>query len=186
MGTGMAAGRARRVRENVAAKGKWAQGIQPRNFAWVMKDQLAVCERPGGYGANHRRVRRQEEIIWIRENGFARVVSLIPSNHNLHNYDELGVKWLHRPFASPDDAAELFGIFFPELRDMLAAGDKVLMHRDELGDMVSGLIAAYLLWGGMISGGPQAITLTEQILSRQLGPTARELVEIALRLDAGS
>ncbi len=29
-----------------------------------------MCERPGGYGANHRRVRRQEEIIWIREQGF--------------------------------------------------------------------------------------------------------------------
>ncbi|MEY2406052.1 MAG: hypothetical protein QOG39_968, partial [Acidimicrobiaceae bacterium] len=27
-------------------KGKWAQGIQPRNFAWVIKDKLAVCERP--------------------------------------------------------------------------------------------------------------------------------------------
>jgi hypothetical protein len=42
----------------VPVKGKWAQGIQPRNFAWILKDRLAVCERPGGYGANHRRVRR--------------------------------------------------------------------------------------------------------------------------------
>ena len=58
-------------------KGKWAQGIQPRNFAWILKDRLAVCERPGGYGANHRRVRRQEEIIWIREQGFTHVISLI-------------------------------------------------------------------------------------------------------------
>ena len=31
-------------------KGKWAQGITPRNFVWVLKDRLAVCERPGGYG----------------------------------------------------------------------------------------------------------------------------------------
>ena len=29
-------------------KGKWAQGIQPRNFAWILKDKLAICERPGG------------------------------------------------------------------------------------------------------------------------------------------
>ena len=36
-------------------KGKWAQGIQPRNFSWVIKDKLAICERPGGYAANHRR-----------------------------------------------------------------------------------------------------------------------------------
>jgi hypothetical protein len=79
-------------------KGKWAQGIQPRNFAWILKDKLAVCERPGGYGANHRRVRRQEEIIWIREQGFTCVVTLIPSPHNLHNYDDLGVAWRHLPF----------------------------------------------------------------------------------------
>ena len=61
-------------------KGKWAQGIQPRNFAWVIKDRLAICERPGGYGANHRRVRRQEEIIWLREQGFGVVISLLPSS----------------------------------------------------------------------------------------------------------
>src|SRR6188768_3070103 len=87
----------------VPVKGKWAQGIQPRNFAWILKDRLAVCERPGGYGANHRRVRRQEEIIWIREQGFTRVVSLISANHNLHNYDELGVAWLHRPLRPTDE-----------------------------------------------------------------------------------
>ena len=81
-------------------KGKWARGIVPRNFHWIVKDQLAVCERPGGYGANHRRVRRQEEIIWLRESGFGCVISLIPSPHNLHNYDELGVAWQHRPFTA--------------------------------------------------------------------------------------
>ena len=96
-------------------KGKWAQGIEPRNFAWVVKEKLAVCERPGGYGANHRRVRRQEEIIWIREQGFTCVVSLIPSPHNLHNYDELGVTWRHRPFAPHDDAEKFVAGFFPEL-----------------------------------------------------------------------
>ena len=71
--------------------GRWALGITPRNFTWILKDKLAICERPGGYGENHRRVRRQEEIIWIRENGFGCVVSIIPAPHNLHNYDELGV-----------------------------------------------------------------------------------------------
>ena len=59
-------------------KGKWAAGIVPRNFAWVIKDQLAVCERLGGYGENHRKVRRQEEIIWVQQQGFARVISLLP------------------------------------------------------------------------------------------------------------
>ena len=64
-------------------KGKWAAGIPPRNFTWIIRDRLAVSERPGGFAPNHRRVRRQEEIIWLRVQGFTRVVSLLPSPHNL-------------------------------------------------------------------------------------------------------
>jgi len=163
-------------------KGKWAQGIQPRNFSWVVKDKLAVCERPGGYGANHRRVRRQEEIIWIREQGFTCVVSLIPSPHNLHNYDELGVIWRHRPFTTGDDAQKFAATFFPEIRTMLSEGQKVLVHQDELGDRVSGLVAGFLLWSGMVESGPQAISITEQLVHRQLGPLGRQLVTIAAEL----
>jgi hypothetical protein len=160
-------------------KGKWAQGIQPRNFAWIIKDRLAVCERPGGYGANHRRVRRQEEIIWIREQGFTCVVSLIPSPHNLHNYDELGVTWRHRPLIAQDDPRPYVASFFPELRTLLANGEKLLVHQDELGDRVAGLVAGYLLWSGMVPAGPEAITVVERIVHRQMGPVGRQLVAIA-------
>src|SRR5258706_9194663 len=126
-------------------KGKWAQGIQPRNFAWVIKDKLAVCERPGGYGANHRRVRRQEEIIWIREQGFTCVVSLIPSPHNLHNYDELGVTWRHRPFGQHDDSTRFVAPVFPEIRALLSENQRGLVHQEEFGDRVSDLITGFLL-----------------------------------------
>ena len=51
-------------------KAKWAEGIEPRNFVWVIMDSLAICERPVGYWEHHRRVRRQEEIIWIRQHEF--------------------------------------------------------------------------------------------------------------------
>jgi hypothetical protein len=160
-------------------KGKWAQGIKPRNFAWVITDRLAVCERPGGYGSNHRKVRRQEEIIWIREQGFTKVVSLIPSPHNLHNYDELGVAWLHRPFGTQNLPEQFLAEVLPELHQLMADGEKVLVHQDELGDRVQGLMAAFLRWAGMIEDGPQAVTVIERLLSRQLGPFGRELVSIA-------
>ena len=78
-------------------RGKWALGITPRNFTWIIKDKLAVCERPGGYGDNHRRVRRQEEIIWMRENNFDLVISIIAAPHNLHAYQELSMPHRHRP-----------------------------------------------------------------------------------------
>ena len=160
-------------------KGKWAQGIKPRNFAWVITDKLAVCERPGGYGANHRRVRRQEEIIWIREQGFTRVISLIPSPHNLHNYDELGVAWLHRPFPPHEPNEQFLAQILPELRDLMGAGERVLVHQDELGDRVQGTMAAFLRWTGMIEDAPTAVTVIERLLGRQLGPLGRELVGVA-------
>ena len=163
----------------MALKGKWAQGIQPRNFAWILKDKLAVCERPGGYGANHRRVRRQEEIIWIREQGFTCVVTLIPSPHNLHNYDELGVTWRHLPFGPHDDARAIAETLYPELAAMLSAGGKVLVHQDELSDRVAGLMGGYLLWSGVVPLAPQATSVVERLLSRQMGPLGRDLVSLA-------
>jgi hypothetical protein len=160
----------------VAVKGKWAQGITPRNFVWILQDRLAVAERPGGYGANHRRVRRQEEIIWIREQGFTHVISLIPANHNLHNYDELGVAWLHRPLRPNDDLVAYQQALYTELKRLLAAGEKLLVHREEVGDTICGLMAGYLLWTGLIPFGPQAISVTERLTSRQLGPQGRAMV----------
>jgi hypothetical protein len=160
-------------------KGKWAQGIQPRNFAWILKDKLAVCERPGGYGAHHRRVRRQEEIIWIREQGFTCVVTLIPSPHNLHNYDELGVTWRHLPFGQHDEGRTVAATLYPELAAMLAEGGKVLVHQDELSDRVAGLMAGYLLWSGVVPLAPQATSVVERLLSRVMGPLGRDLVASA-------
>ena len=111
-------------------KGKWALGIPPRHFTWVLKNKLAICERPGGYSSNHRRVRRQEEIIWIRENRFDCVMSLITSPHNLHNYDELGVQWRHRPFNGADDGAEAALALYRELQSLLRDHKKVIVHRE--------------------------------------------------------
>ncbi len=88
-------------------RGKWALGITPRNFTWILKDKLAICERPGGVGESHRRVRRQEEIIWLRENGFNYVVSIIQATSNLHNYEELNMPFRHRPFRDDERDAWL-------------------------------------------------------------------------------
>jgi len=166
----------------MAAKGKWAQGITPRHFHWVIQDQLAVCERPGGYGSNHRKIRRQEEIIWIREQGFSPVFSVIPAPRNLHNYDELSVKWVHRPFPLPEDYATYLVGFYPELHALLNGGHKVLLHHEELGDKVVGLMAGYLVWSGKVPEEPKAIFLMEHICERQLEPRGREIVSVAGQL----
>jgi hypothetical protein len=166
----------------VAAKGKWAQGIQPRHFHWVIKDQLAICERPGGFGANHRKVRRSEEIIWVREQGFDMVISVSPAPNNLHSYDELGVQWQHWPFPSSEDIPRYLQQSYGELRRLLTERRKLILHQDELSERVIGFLAGYLVWNDMVSEPPKAISLIEHITGRQIGADGRKLVGEAARI----
>ena len=165
-------------------RGKWAAGIVPRNFTWIIKDRLAISERPGGYARAHRPVRRQEEIIWIREQGFARVVSLLASPHNLAAYDKLGLAWEHRPFGRNDDPRDFLGELYPILEGWLAKGDRVLVHQEEVGDRLLGVVAGYLVWSGMVPSPAQSISIVERITQRQMGSPGRELVAVATELAA--
>ena len=157
-------------------KGRWASGIEPRNFTWIIKGRLAVCERPGGFARNHRKIRRTEEITWIREHGFTRVVSLLASPHNLHAYEELGVRADHRPLRQADNEDAFLAGLLPELHNWLAAGDKVVIHHEEFGDVVMGVLASYLLYGRLLPDAPQVIVAGERLAGRPLGPMGRELV----------
>ena len=167
-------------------RGKWAQGIQPRHFTWVIKDKVAVCERPGGYGVNHRKVRRQEEIIWLRQNGFDFVMSLCGSNQNLHNYEEMGLPFHHVPFSGPAAGPLSLTRAMASIRDHVQAGDTIIVHREMLGERITGLVAAYLLWMELVPDGPQAISITERLFERELGQVARELVAMVERCDPSS
>jgi hypothetical protein len=157
-------------------RGKWALGITPRNFTWVIKDRLAICERPGGYGENHRRVRRQEEIIWLRENRFDLVISTIAAPHNLHAYEELNMPYRHRPFGGIDDANLFLRAFYKELQTMLSKDMKLIIHAEEVGDRILGIMGGYIRWSGMVDDPSQAIIITERIGGRQLDTWARELI----------
>lgn len=162
-------------------KGKWAAGIVPRYFTWIITDHLAICERLGGYGSNHRKVRRQEEIIWVREQGFTRIVSLLPSPHNLHHYEELGVAYRHLPFGPHDDPVEVLPPIWDDLQAQLAAGDKLIVHHDELGDRLLGVMGGYLIRTGLVPEPPRATAMIEKLVERQMGPAGRELVAVAAR-----
>ena len=164
-------------------RGKWAQGIEPRHFTWIVKDRVAVCERPGGYGANHRKVRRQEEIIWLRQHEFDFVMSLCGFTQNLHNYEEMALPFHHVPFNGPLSGPLGLTRAMAAVRDHVAAGDRIVVHREELDERIMGLVAAYLLWMGLVADGPQAITITEQLFERELGQLARELVAMVDRCD---
>ena len=165
-----------------AMRGRWAAGIVPRNFAWIIKDHLAVSERPGGYAPHHRRVRRQEEILWLRAQGFTRVVSLLPSTHNLHAYEELHIPSSHFPLPVNADVRAPLSELYPALLGWLRAGERVLVHQEELGERVAGVVAGFLCWSGALPEPPRAISAVEQLLKRQLGSAGRAIVALVPEL----
>ena len=158
-------------------KGKWAAGIPPRNFTWVIKDRLAISERPGGFAPNHRKVRRQEEIIWLQVQGFNRVVSLLPvvaqpAGLRGEVAGQRALPAARRRVTSAASWATSTGTSTAGW----SAGERVLVHQEELGDRVSGVIAGYLLWSDRLPSGPQAITVLEHLTGHPMGPSGRELV----------
>ncbi|MHB8430892.1 MAG: hypothetical protein ACYDDZ_10260 [Acidimicrobiales bacterium] len=157
-------------------RGKWAAGIPPRNFTWVIKDSLAMSERPGGFAPHHRKVRRQEEIIWLKVQGFTMVVSLLPSSHNLQAYEQTDMLSTHFPLPVTGDVRNPLSGLYAGLHGELLSGRRVLVHQEELGDRVTGAVAGYLLWSGRLPGPPQAITVLEHIVGQPMGPSGRELV----------
>ncbi len=162
-------------------RGRWAQGLQPRYFTWVMKDRLGAGERPGGFARNHRKVRRQEELIWLGVNGFSHIVSLLDSPHNLHAYDEAGLAYVHVPLGTHDELApSLFAIYATLTKLLDDPGEKLYLHHEEFGERLLGVLAGYLLYAGVVEQGPHAISVVEKLTSRSLGAAGREIVAVTL------
>ena len=156
-------------------RGRWADGIEPRSLIWVLKDRLAICERPGGYGANHRAVRRTEEIIWIRRHDFDCIVSTLSGPHNLHSYDELEMPHLHLPLGDAPAVAPTLAAY-EEITRCVEEGQRLLLHHERVDDVLAGFLAGYWVWMGRHRDVPSALHATERLLRRPIGQRGRETV----------
>jgi hypothetical protein len=157
-------------------KSRWADGLRPRHFVWVLAGSLALSERPGGHSRNHRPVRRQEEILWLKEQGFTRVVSLLPSPHNLHAYEAAELACTHLPLPSTADLAAVLPGQLAALEALVAAEERMLVHHETMGDAVMGVAAAYLVWVRRLSTPAQASTVLERLAGRRMGPDGRAVL----------
>jgi len=165
-------------------RGRWAQGIEPRGFCWIVQDRLAASERPGGFARNHRKIRRQEELIWLAGHGFTRILSLLDSPHNLHAYEAVEIAYEHVPLGRSDDWAQSLAAIYSLLSAWLGdASEKILIHSEEFGYRLTGVLTGYLLYSGFVTEAPHAVVAMEKIIGRQLDATGREIV--AATVDAG-
>ncbi|MHB8295098.1 MAG: hypothetical protein ACYDH5_10840 [Acidimicrobiales bacterium] len=150
-----------------------------------------MSERPGGSQRAHRRVRRQEEIIWIKAQQFTCVISLLSSPHNLHAYEEAGLTCEHYPVLSGAVGAgglpavdpgllpgpkPVLAKLYAGITARLAADGRVLLHSDGLDDTVMGTVTGYMLASGRLADGSEAIAVVERMFQRQMGPVGRSLV----------
>ena len=150
-------------------------GLEPRDFTWVVQSRLAVSERIGGCGFQHRRVRREEEIAWLKNAGITSVLSLLDGNQNMAAYEESGFATYHEPLSAL--VPEMVRRVFVALDAALASSGAVLLiHRDVVDDAVAGVLAGYLVHSGLIDDPIVAMAAIQEILKRPLGPEARAII----------
>ena len=152
-------------------------GLKPRGFTWVITDRLAVSERVGGSGFQHRRVRREEEITWlVEEAGINTVVSMLPGNQNVQAYREAGIATYTVPIGSDIDRDGVESFNAALTRATERKRSKVLVHREAIDDTVGGLLGGYLVTSGLVEDPILALAVIQQILGRALGPEGRSLI----------
>jgi len=77
--------------------------------------------------------------------------------------------WFHRPFRADDRDAWLRA-FYREIDDLMRAGHKLVVHGEELGDRLVGIMGGYIRWAGLFEDSTKAIAMTERLTGRQLDP----------------
>ena len=82
----------------------------------------------------------------------------------------------HRPLSGADDIDPWLVSFYNELKVLLAGDTKILVHAEEVGDRIIGIMGGYIRWSGLVDDASQAIIITERIAGQQLDPFARELI----------
>ena len=52
----------------------------------------------------------------------------------------------------------------------------MIVHGEEVGDRIVGIMGGYIRWAGLVDDDTQAITVTERLAGRQLDPFARNVI----------
>ncbi len=151
-------------------------GIKPNDFHWIIEGRLAVSECIGGGGLTPRKIRREEEVQWLKSQGINSIFSLLDSDFNLKNYQEVGFRTYHFPLGEEIDKDSL-KIIFEAIKEALSDKDrKLLIHREILDEEIPGILAGYLIYSKLLKDPILARTILEKILEKPLSPKAIALI----------
>jgi hypothetical protein len=121
-------------------------------------------------------VRRDEELLWLKHQGFGRVVSILPVMQNLDAYLEHGLSASHYALRGGPQQREVLEACYLDLANSMRLNVAVLLHSDDVSDRLLGVIAGYLVWSNKVETAPAAIALIERLFRRSLGPDGREIL----------
>lgn len=104
---------------------------EPKGYAWIVPERVAVAGRPGGCGRGHRRDARVAELGWWRERGVVAIVSALRTRHCLDDYAARGFEVRWHPLTDPEQARDAAVALAREVRDLLESHQgAVLVHCD--------------------------------------------------------
>jgi len=151
-------------------------GLKPNDFHWIIEGRLAVSDCIGGGGLTPRKIRREEEVQWLKSQGINSIFSLLDSDFNLKNYQEVGFRTYHFPLGEEIDKDSL-KIIFEAIKEALSDKDrKLLIHREILDEEIPGILAGYLIYSKLLKDPILARTILEKILEKPLSPKAIALI----------
>ena len=102
-------------------------GLKPNDFFWIIEGKLAVSECIGGGGLTARKIRREEEIQWLKSQGINSIFSLLDSDFNLKNYQEVGFRTYHFPLGE-NVSIESVDVIFEAIKEALSDKERKLYY----------------------------------------------------------
>jgi len=151
-------------------------GLKPNEFYWVIQDKLALSECIGGRGMTPRKIRREEEVQWLKSQGINSIFSLLETDFNLTSYQEVGFRTYHFPL-SDDIQENALQIIFSAIKEALDDPEiKLLIHKEYVDERIPGILAGYLIFSELLQDPVLARIILEEILARPLSPQAIELI----------
>lgn len=160
--------------------------VEPRVYAWLVADRLAVAERPGGGGRSHRIRRRTAELDWWSAHGATSIVSGMRTRHGLLEAALGGfrVRW-HPLIESDQSAREVPALVDGVLAEMDRGEGAVLVHVDRPGEWLAGVDAALRLALGLARTRAEALAGAAGD-GLPVGELARSLIAGAVRRRAAA